>query len=164
MSWGYPVQQRGVTWFPGLYFLGMNLLTAVSRGSFSALARCGAHRHAYRRDCAVSPTPHVIDTPPLRPALSPPVSTFDFIVIGSGPAGRRASIQAAKLCRSVFVVEKGRRVGGVSVHIGTIPSKTLRETVLNLTGWRERGFFVLQLLTPEAITAAIGTAMPSASR
>jgi NAD(P) transhydrogenase len=69
------------------------------------------------------------------------VSAFDFIVIGSGPAGRRAAIQAAKFGRSVLVVEKGRRVGGVSVHTGTIPSKTLRETVLNLTGWRERGFY-----------------------
>jgi pyruvate/2-oxoglutarate dehydrogenase complex dihydrolipoamide dehydrogenase (E3) component len=69
------------------------------------------------------------------------VSIYDFIVIGSGPAGRRAAIQAAKLGRSVLVVEKGRRVGGVSVHTGTIPSKTLRETVLNLTGWRERGFY-----------------------
>jgi NAD(P) transhydrogenase len=66
---------------------------------------------------------------------------YDFIVIGSGPAGRRAAIQAAKLGRDVLVVEKGRRVGGVSVHTGTIPSKTLRETVLNLTGWRERGFY-----------------------
>jgi len=65
----------------------------------------------------------------------------DFIVIGSGPAGRRAAIQAAKLGKSVLVVEKGRRVGGVSVHTGTIPSKTLRETVLNLTGYRERGFY-----------------------
>ena len=69
------------------------------------------------------------------------MNTYDFIVIGSGPAGRRAAIQAAKLGRSVLVVEKGRRVGGVSVHTGTIPSKTLRETVLNLTGWRERGFY-----------------------
>ena len=69
------------------------------------------------------------------------MSTFDFIVIGSGPAGRRAAIQAAKLGKSVLVVEKGRRVGGVSVHTGTIPSKTLRETVLNLSGWRERGFY-----------------------
>lgn len=66
---------------------------------------------------------------------------FDMIVIGSGPAGRRAAVQAAKLGRSVLVVEKGRRVGGVSVHTGTIPSKTLRETVLNLSGWRERGFY-----------------------
>jgi NAD(P) transhydrogenase len=66
---------------------------------------------------------------------------YDMIVIGSGPSGRRAAIQAAKLGKSVLVVEKGRRVGGVSVHTGTIPSKTLRETVLNLSGWRERGFY-----------------------
>src|ERR1700751_5423260 len=69
------------------------------------------------------------------------MTRYDFIVIGSGPAGRRAAIQAAKLGRSVLVVEKGRRVGGVSVHTGTIPSKTLRETVLNPTGCRERGFY-----------------------
>ena len=66
---------------------------------------------------------------------------FDLIVIGSGPSGRRAAVQAAKLGKSVLVIEKGRRVGGVSVHTGTIPSKTLRETVLNLSGWRERGFY-----------------------
>jgi len=69
------------------------------------------------------------------------MNSYDFIVIGSGPAGRRAAIQVAKLGKSVLVIEKGRRVGGVSVHTGTIPSKTLRETVLNLTGWRERGFY-----------------------
>jgi NAD(P) transhydrogenase len=69
------------------------------------------------------------------------MNAYDFVVIGSGPAGRRAAIQAAKLGKSVLVIEKGRRVGGVSVHTGTIPSKTLRETVLNLTGWRERGFY-----------------------
>jgi NAD(P) transhydrogenase len=68
---------------------------------------------------------------------------FELIVIGSGPAGRRAAIQAAKLGRSVLVVEDRLRVGGVSVHTGTIPSKTLRETVLNLSGWRERGFYGL---------------------
>jgi NAD(P) transhydrogenase len=82
-----------------------------------------------------------IDTAARFPPVFSPVNTIDFIVIGSGPAGRRAAIQAAKLGRSVLVVEKGRRVGGVSVHTGTIPSKTLRETVLNLTGWRERGFY-----------------------
>jgi NAD(P) transhydrogenase len=76
-----------------------------------------------------------------EPDARKPVSRHDFIVIGSGPSGRRAAIQAAKLGRSVLVVERGRRVGGVSVHTGTIPSKTLRETVLNLTGWRERGFY-----------------------
>src|SRR6202044_190825 len=66
---------------------------------------------------------------------------YDMLVIGPGLSGQRAAIQFAKLGRSVLVVEKGRRVGGVSVHTGTIPSKTLRETVLNLTGWRERGFY-----------------------
>jgi len=66
---------------------------------------------------------------------------FDFIVVGSGPAGRRAAIQAAKLGKSVLVVEGRAKVGGVSVHTGTIPSKTLRETALNLSGWRERGFY-----------------------
>jgi len=66
---------------------------------------------------------------------------YDMVVIGSGPSGRRAAVQSAKLGKSTLVVEKGRRVGGVSVHTGTIPSKTLRETVLNLSGWRERGFY-----------------------
>jgi NAD(P) transhydrogenase len=69
------------------------------------------------------------------------VDNYDLVVIGSGPAGRRAAVQAAKLGKSVLVVEGRKRVGGVSVHTGTIPSKTLRETVLNLTGWRERGFY-----------------------
>src|SRR6202795_2427146 len=66
---------------------------------------------------------------------------YDMLVIGSGPSGRRAAVQFAKLGKSVLAVEKGRGVGGVSVHTGTIPSKTLRETVLNLSGWRERGFY-----------------------
>lgn len=69
------------------------------------------------------------------------MSSYDLIVIGSGPAGRRASIQAAKLGKSVLVVDRQQQVGGVSVHTGTIPSKTLRETVLNLSGFRERGFY-----------------------
>jgi NAD(P) transhydrogenase len=69
------------------------------------------------------------------------VASYDFVVLGSGPAGRRAAIQAAKLGKSVLVVDDRSKVGGVSVHTGTIPSKTLRETVLNLSGWRERGFY-----------------------
>ncbi|MEQ1499466.1 MAG: Si-specific NAD(P)(+) transhydrogenase [Novosphingobium sp.] len=66
---------------------------------------------------------------------------YDLVVLGSGPAGRRAAVQAAKLGKSVLVVDNRDRVGGVSVHTGTIPSKTLRETALNLSGWRERGFY-----------------------
>jgi NAD(P) transhydrogenase len=66
---------------------------------------------------------------------------FDLLAIGSGPAGLRASIQAAKLRRRAAVVEKGRRVGGVCVNTGTIPSKTVREAVLYLTGLSQRGFY-----------------------
>jgi NAD(P) transhydrogenase len=69
------------------------------------------------------------------------MTKYDFVVLGSGPAGKRAAIQAAKLGKSVLVVDNRSRVGGVSVHTGTIPSKTLRETALNLSGWRERGFY-----------------------
>ena len=66
---------------------------------------------------------------------------YDLIIIGSGPSGRAAAIQAGKLKRKVLVVDRNERLGGVSVHTGTIPSKTLRETVLNLSGWRERSFY-----------------------
>ena len=81
------------------------------------------------------------------------MQAFDLIVIGSGPAGRRAAVQAAKLKKSVLVIEKGRRVGGVCVHTGTIPSKTLRETVLNLSGWRERGVYGRAHKNKQSITA-----------
>ncbi|MDI7863938.1 Si-specific NAD(P)(+) transhydrogenase [Rhizobiaceae bacterium n13] len=78
---------------------------------------------------------------------------YDLVVVGSGPAGRRAAIQAAKLGKKVLVIEKGTRVGGVSVHTGTIPSKTLRETALNLTGWRERGFYGRSYRVKQEISA-----------
>lgn len=66
---------------------------------------------------------------------------YDLLVIGSGPSGQRAAVQAAKLGKRAAVIERKKVVGGNAVHKGTIPSKTLRETVLNLSGWRERGFY-----------------------
>jgi NAD(P) transhydrogenase len=65
---------------------------------------------------------------------------FDLIVIGSGPAGQRAAIQAAKLGKRVAIVEK-EQVGGVSVNWGTIPSKTLREAIVYLTGLSQRSTY-----------------------
>ena len=56
--------------------------------------------------------------------------TFDVVVIGSGPAGQKAAIQAAKAGRRVAVIERDRQVGGACVHTGTIPSKSLREHAL----------------------------------
>ena len=81
------------------------------------------------------------------------MSHYDLIVIGSGPAGRSAAIQAGKLRRKVLVVERGRKVGGVSVHTGTIPSKTLRETIMNLSGFRERSFYGRAYRAKEGIDA-----------
>src|SRR5690242_21810599 len=79
---------------------------------------------------------------------------YDMVVIGSGPSGRRAAVQSAKLGKSVLVVDKGRQLGGVSVHTGTIPSKTLRETALNLSGWRERGFYGRAYRVKQEISAS----------
>ena len=67
--------------------------------------------------------------------------SFDLLVIGSGPAGQKGAINAAKLKKSVAVVERRGVMGGVCANTGTIPSKTLREAVLYLTGFRERAFY-----------------------
>lgn len=78
---------------------------------------------------------------------------YDLIVIGSGPSGRRAAVQASKFGRSVLIIDRRGQLGGVSVHTGTIPSKTLRETVLNLTGWRERGIYGINYRVKQDIGA-----------
>ena len=66
---------------------------------------------------------------------------YDMVVIGSGPAGQRAAVQAAKLGKRAAIVERHAEIGGVMVNSGTIPSKTLREAVMYLTGYRERGIY-----------------------
>src|SRR5215470_12348194 len=68
-------------------------------------------------------------------------NSFDLIVIGSGPAGQRAAIQGAKVGKRVAVVERGNMVGGVCVNTGTIPSKTLREAIVYLTGHAQRSMY-----------------------
>lgn len=65
----------------------------------------------------------------------------DYVVIGSGPAGQKAAIQAAKLGKSVIVIEKDAVPGGASLNSGTIPSKSLREAIIDLTGFYERSFY-----------------------
>jgi NAD(P) transhydrogenase len=66
---------------------------------------------------------------------------FDLAVIGTGPAGQKAAIQAAKLGKSVAIVEKNASLGGAAINTGTIPSKALREAVIHLTGASKRGLF-----------------------
>lgn len=65
----------------------------------------------------------------------------DYVVIGSGPAGQKAAIQAAKLGRSVIVIDKEPFPGGASLNSGTIPSKSLREAIIDLTNFYERSFY-----------------------
>ena len=69
------------------------------------------------------------------------VNEFDLLVIGSGPAGEKAAIEAAKMHKSVAIVERRSVQGGVCIHTGTIPSKTLRETVVYIAGLRQRSVF-----------------------
>ncbi len=64
-----------------------------------------------------------------------------MLVIGSGPAGQKAAVQAAKLGKKVGIVERRESVGGVCINTGTIPSKSLREAVLYLSGFRQRGLY-----------------------
>ena len=66
---------------------------------------------------------------------------YDLVVIGSGPAGHRAAIQASKVGKRVAVVERKGVVGGASINTGTIPSKTLREAVMHLSGYNQRGIY-----------------------
>ncbi len=77
---------------------------------------------------------------------------YDVLVIGSGPAGQRAAIQAAKLNKRVAIVERKSVVGGVSVNLGTIPSKTFREAVLDLSGYRDKLFYGQSFTVKEQIT------------
>ena len=70
-----------------------------------------------------------------------PQYDYDLLVIGSGPAGQRAAIQAAKLGKRVVIAERKLVVGGAWINSGTIPSKTLREAVLYLSGYRLRGIY-----------------------
>ena len=80
------------------------------------------------------------------------VYDFDILVIGSGPGGQKAAIAAAKLGRKVAIVERKDMVGGVCLNTGTIPSKTLREAVLYLTGMSQRELYGQSYRVKEEIT------------
>ena len=79
---------------------------------------------------------------------------YDLIVIGSGPAGQRAAIQGAKCGKRVAVIEQREIVGGVCVNTGTIPSKTMREAVMHLSGFQYQGIYGINYHVKERITMA----------
>ena len=70
-----------------------------------------------------------------------PETNFDLIVIGSGPAGQKGAICAAKLRKRVAVIDRTLMMGGVCVHTGTIPSKSVREAIFQLTGTAVKSFY-----------------------
>jgi NAD(P) transhydrogenase len=80
------------------------------------------------------------------------MTRYELVVIGSGPAGHHAAVQAAKLGRRVAIVERLSCVGGVCINTGTIPSKTLREAVLYLSGFSQRGLYGHAYRVKQAIT------------
>jgi NAD(P) transhydrogenase len=77
---------------------------------------------------------------------------YDLIVIGSGPGGQRAAIQGAKAGKRVAVVEKQSAIGGVCINTGTIPSKTMREAVLHLSGFYSKNFYGANRVAADVIS------------
>jgi len=82
------------------------------------------------------------------------VYDYDLLVLGSGPGGQKAAIAAAKLDRRVAIVERRHMIGGVCINTGTIPSKTLREAVLYLTGLNQREMYGQSYRVKDDITVA----------
>src|SRR4051795_7980353 len=107
------------------------------------------------RRCAVSPAPILRRKPTeIWPCHTRHVYDFDLLVLGSGPGGQKAAIAAAKLGRRVAIVERRNMIGGVCINTGTIPSKTLREAVLYLTGLNQRELYGQSYRVKEDITVA----------
>ena len=79
---------------------------------------------------------------------------YDLVVIGSGPGGQRAAIQAAKSGKRVAWSRNAECVGGVCINTGTIPSKTMREAVLHLSGYYYQGIYGMNYRVKEKITMA----------
>jgi NAD(P) transhydrogenase len=77
---------------------------------------------------------------------------FDLAVIGSGPGGHHAAIQGAKLRKRVIMVERKSMVGGICINVGTIPSKTMREAIMYLSGYREHAIYGDSYRVKEKIT------------
>jgi NAD(P) transhydrogenase len=80
------------------------------------------------------------------------MQSYDLVVIGSGPAGQRGAVQAAKVGKRVAIIEKRTDMGGVCINSGTIPSKTLREAVLDLSGFRQRELYGAAYRGKEEVT------------
>ena len=113
---------------------------------------CKVPCHDGRLGRVVTPDPPGAESGTLYPT---PMSVphYDLAVIGSGPAGQKGAIAAAKLRKRVAVIDRRDMVGGCSLHLGTIPSKTMREAILYLIGIRQRTFYGADYRAKENISA-----------
>src|SRR5260370_41269447 len=91
---------------------------------------------------------------PLMPHASSLMPGYDLIVIGSGPAGEKGAAQAAYCGKTVALIEREAVLGGACVNTGTVPSKTLRESALHLSGFRQRGFAAGDIHLKSNVTVA----------
>src|SRR5436190_14484376 len=78
---------------------------------------------------------------------------FDLVVIGCGPAGEKGAAQAAYFGKKVALIEKESALGGAAANTGTLPSKTLREPALYISGFRQRGLYGINFSLKDKVTA-----------
>lgn len=90
------------------------------------------------------------------------MENYDAIIIGSGPAGQKAALASSKMGKSVAIIE-GWDIGGSSLHTGTIPSKTLREAILDLTNFQQKSFYAKKRLYPKSANNIYHRFSPSCS-
>src|ERR1700691_3158880 len=89
-----------------------------------------------------------------RKMTDTPMQSYDLIVIGSGPAGQRAAIQASKSGKKVALIEKLEVIGGVCINTGTIPSKTMREAVIHFSGFHYQAIYGMNYRVKEKVSMA----------
>ena len=95
------------------------------------------------------------ETPTAPDAATDVRYDYDLVVVGTGPGGQKAAIAAAKLGHKVAIIERRHMMGGVSTNTGTIPSKTLREAVMYLTGMAQREVYGASYRVKSDITMAV---------
>src|SRR5690349_6349432 len=143
---------------------------ADARRTVGAVAECGDLRRALRHGEPAGRDPDAAsdqerpnttkkadgDHRPARArtATLSDVYDYDLLVLGSGPSGQKAAIAASKLGRRVGIVDRRDMIGGVCINTGTVPSKTLREAVLYLTGLSQRDLYGSNYRVKDEITVS----------
>src|ERR1700722_11508570 len=138
MGTGSRRRSTSCNWHPGLLILRARVPRRLLRSFILLLTRSPA------------PLPHRTNLTHRKMLMQP----YELIVIGSGPGAQRPAINAVKAGKRVALVEKQTAVGGVCINTGTIPSKTMREAVLHLSGFYDQSFYGANYHSKDQITMA----------